>query len=487
MRSPPTSVLPIASLLLLSAAACSSNGGTGDTDAGADVPVSVDAGTATDTPVAPTDTPVVQVDVPIVNLDAPLPVDVPTRTDTPVVPTDVPAGSCGVSAGVATFLAEAATSNWAAQNRSRTMMMFGCADATSAAGCLSSYPLADATTIGDNRGAVTGAHLRVLYSSTTRSGYWTRSSADGRFIGRGTRIWDLSRSAEITVTGAEYDPAFFPDNSGFMYHPGGRMCPMSAITTGTPTSIAASGAGSPCAGGSIGLYEHLAAALGGEDYWASSAGSAAWDDGGHNPTLQETPQNDPWTDSATTTLSLMANTGSGFRYVASRNLRTPLQGDGVISPSSRALITRFVDNDGVYRGYVLHRLNATHTGSAVTASLTELARYCVQGAKPAFSYDERFIIYHHYIGGGDTADADAMELGFTGASDEGFAQYASRGAANIYLLNLATGQTTRLTNMAPGQYALYPHFRSDGWIYFLVRTLGTSREHVIASDAALPR
>ena len=23
--------------------------------------------------------------------------------------------------------------------------------------------------------------------------------------------------------------------------------------------------------------------------------------------------------------------------------------------------------------------------------------------------------------------------------------------------------------MKPGQYALFPHFRSDGWIYFLVR------------------
>jgi hypothetical protein len=39
--------------------------------------------------------------------------------------------------------------------------------------------------------------------------------------------------------------------------------------------------------------------------------------------------------------------------------------------------------------------------------------------------------------------------------------------------------------MRPGQYALYPFFRNDGWIYFIVRTLGTARETVIASDAAL--
>ena len=43
---------------------------------------------------------------------------------------------------------------------------------------------------------------------------------------------------------------------------------------------------------------------------------------------------------------------------------------------------------------------------------------------------------------------------------------------------------TRVTTMGPGQYALYPHFRSDRWMNVLVRTLGTTREHVVASDAA---
>jgi hypothetical protein len=87
---------------------------------------------------------------------------------------------------------------------------------------------------------------------------------------------------------------------------------------------------------------------------------------------------------------------------------------------------------------------------------------------------------HHYV-----TDADAMDLGFTGPTDPGFAAYQTQGASNIYLLNLTTGVRTRLTNMGPGQYALYPAFRSDGWIYFIVRTLGTGTEYSIASDAAL--
>jgi hypothetical protein len=36
----------------------------------------------------------------------------------------------------------------------------------------------------------------------------------------------------------------------------------------------------------------------------------------------------------------------------------------------------------------------------------------------------------------------------------------------------------------PGQYALFPHFRSDGWIYFVVRTI-TGEEYIAASNAAL--
>ena len=39
--------------------------------------------------------------------------------------------------------------------------------------------------------------------------------------------------------------------------------------------------------------------------------------------------------------------------------------------------------------------------------------------------------------------------------------------------------------MHAGQYALYPHFRSDGWIYFLVRDKVTNKEYAVASDAAL--
>ena len=39
--------------------------------------------------------------------------------------------------------------------------------------------------------------------------------------------------------------------------------------------------------------------------------------------------------------------------------------------------------------------------------------------------------------------------------------------------------------MAPGQYALFPHFRSDGWVYYEVRIPGRGGEVVAATNAAL--
>lgn len=54
------------------------------------------------------------------------------------------------------------------------------------------------------------------------------------------------------------------------------------------------------------------------------------------------------------------------------------------------------------------------------------------------------------------------------------------------LADQAVALLVRITNMNPGQYALYPHFRSDGWIYFIVRdSLAGVNEYVVPRDAIL--
>jgi hypothetical protein len=90
------------------------------------------------------------------------------------------------------------------------------------------------------------------------------------------------------------------------------------------------------------------------------------------------------------------------------------------------------------------------------------------------------MVLHHYVGPNDYAD-----LGFASPQDPAFQDMLAKGTSNIVLVDLTTGGHTRITNMHAGQYALYPHFRSDGWIYFLVRDHVTGKEYAVASDAAL--
>jgi hypothetical protein len=119
-------------------------------------------------------------------------------------------------------------------------------------------------------------------------------------------------------------------------------------------------------------------------------------------------------------------------------------------------------------------------GSVLSIAAPEIARYCTPGGKAAISLDDRWIATHHRA-----TDEDAMDLGFTGPSDPAFTPY--RGVSNVYLIDVLTGERRRVTNMQPGQRALFPSFRSDGWMYYLVRagTSGSVPEYVVASDAAI--
>jgi hypothetical protein len=194
---------------------------------------------------------------------------------------------------------------------------------------------------------------------------------------------------------------------------------------------------------------------------------------------------------STTSLLPMLNQGNGFEAGAPTRVQTPLQGDPMLSPSGRLLVTRVkgrertVNIDGTdvvtaeQAGYALHLIDTTLDGADWTASVAEVGRLCVNGSKPVISFDERWMVFHHYV-----TSEDATELGFASANDPGFRGYLDSGASNIYLVDLLTGASQRITNVSPGQYALFPHFRSDGWIYFVVRTLDTN-EYFAASDAAL--
>jgi hypothetical protein len=403
-----------------------------------------------------------------------------------LVPGDPDPGDCvdAIDPAVATHVAAMAQTGWRALNAEHGILMLGCAGTSDPRDCLTAYPRAASTSFGAGWESLAGTTTRILRTNHYSSSYWTRSSADGRFVshgggqGAGSTIIDLQEDREIP-THAAYDPGFFPDNHAFMFQgtPVGTGVCRQDLLNASPATV--NFTEPECSDAiSIGLYQHVGAALDGSDYWFIESNWVG-DNGGHYATLHDPPAYFSSQDSISVTpmVDLGNEYVQGFPAVAS----TPYEGDAVLSPSGGLVISRVTGTNG-QTGMRLRQLIATlNSEGSYDIEVPEIGRYCsMQGGKPAFSYDERWLVVHHYIG-----DEDAIELGFSGPSDPDFQAYRTSGAANIYLLDLTTGTRRRITNMAPGQYALYPHFRSDGWIYFMVRASGQALEYVVASDAAL--
>ena len=413
-----------------------------------------------------------------------------------VVPADPPPQTCtsNITAEIATHVNAMRTQGWRARNREAGILMFGCQGAATARDCLASYPepdAADATRGWD--AAFPTATLRILRKNSYRSSYWTRSSADGRFVSHGgasmssqtyrSTVIDLQDDREIPAA-ALYDPGFFPDNSGFVLQGNNaRFCEQSLLTS-QPTQITFNEP--QCRRTSaVGLYQHLGAAPGG-DYWTVD-GQFDNDNGGQgqNPSLNDTSAT--FDGAAEADLTPMVHEGNQFVPRPTITKATPYEGDIVISPSARLLVSRLdgpSSTSGTI-GYLFRKIVATRNDAgSYDVSLPEIARYCIKGGKPALSFDERWMVFHHYV-----EAADWQALGYASADDPGFQALRNSqtgGAANIFLMELTTGQVRRITTMKPGQYALYPHFRSDGWIYFLVRDRNAGgTEYIVASDAAL--
>jgi hypothetical protein len=380
-------------------------------------------------------------------LDETLPLDPPPSTCTP-----------GISAEVSAHVAAMATQGWRAVNRENMMAMYGCGDATDPEDCLAGEPLASAQTFAETWD-VGQAKIRLLHDVTYETSYWTRSSPDGRFIAHGVAnvsgsyIYDLQRDANVSIA-TQYDPAFFPDNSGFVFQGGTRnVCGISVLTS-NPASIAMTEAA--CSKiSTIGLYEHVGQGLGGGDYFGIDSQFVS-DDGGKDMTTGD-PEAD-FTTTGYTDFTPMIFDGTKYVTKGRIHVAQPFEGDSSLSPSARLEVTRVSGPNDKQLGFVLHKVVATPAGPSYTITTPEIARYCISGGKPGFSYDERWIAFHHY---------------------------ETNGSANLYLMDLRDGNPIRISNMSPGQYALYPHFRSDGWIYAQVRDLNSGHEYTIATDAAL--
>ncbi|MEO8551878.1 MAG: hypothetical protein ABI678_18005, partial [Kofleriaceae bacterium] len=376
---------------------------------------------------------------------------------------DGPPTTCtaDMTAAVAQHTTDLSTTGWRAINRDNALAMFDCGTATDPRMCLQNQALASTKAYGTGWDIAGHGTNRVLDEITFASSYWTRSSADGRFVGYGANlghsvVTDLARSGgpfHISVFNASYDPGFFPDNAAWVFQNSGKVCPQSTLTS-NPSSVQMNEPG--CAAlNSIGLYQHVGKALNGGDYFTIS-GLFTSDNGGHGLTTHQPEA--PFGSTSSAKFTPFINTGTTFQSRPPVYVTQAYEGDDVLSPSATLEITRLGNaTNGNQLGYVLHKVNIAGTAPNYTVTTPEIARYCITGGKPAFSYDERWIVYHHYI---ENTTADAIALGFTGTTDAGVQPYIAQGGANIYLMDLATATPIRITNMKPGQYALMPHFRS---------------------------
>ncbi len=343
---------------------------------------------------------------------------------------------------------------WAARNEENGINMFGCEN---------SDPLdcfADADPKEEwSSGAVDAARMVQIRELDFSTSFWTRTSADGRFVGNGggntdgfrATITDLVTDKNIGVSGS-YDPGFFPNNDGFiMQGAGAGLCSQSVLTRqdAIEDGIDFTEDGCNMAEG-INLYQHVAVSLAGDYFVINSEFTSDSGGGTRDPKA-------PFYEGSTMKFSPLVFDGTEWTQKPAVIVDSPYEGDSVLSPSGRMVISRFAGPEGTALGYMVRRVEAVpNANDSYDIDISLPVQFlCEPGAKGNISFDERWSVTHHY----------------------------ENDTANIYLSDLLTAETYQITDMPEGTKALFPHFRSDGWIYFLAKGDGT--DHIVASDAAI--
>jgi len=367
------------------------------------------------------------------------------------------AGVASISPAMLTHIEEMAFDGWGARNEESGINMFGCSGDDSLNGCFTSTPERAAWVAPD----IADARLVELRDFGFDTSFWTRTSADGRFVGNGGRgasdtnfgatITDLQGGNNIGVRGS-YDPSFFPNNAGFIMQGGGAgLCSQSVLTNASALmgGIDFTEPGCSTAEG-INLYQHVAVNIDGGDYVVIN--SQFTSDAGNS---NEDPSAG-FSDTSTMKFSPLVHDGTTWVQKPAVVVDSPFEGDSVLSPSGRLVISRVAKGDGTAHGYMIRRVNSVPSGDSYNIDIDDALEFlCMPGAKANISFDERFAVTHHYEGG----------------------------TANLYLADLRDGTQYQVTNMPAGARALFPHFVSNGWMYFLVT--GDEGDRLIASDAAL--
>lgn len=381
---------------------------------------------------------------------------------------------------------------WKKRNEDRGMLMFACGSDQRSCfrqqrGGQDIFP--DVGSIPEFAGwkADLNAEFRILTEVGQDTDYWIRSSADGRFIAYGgspsgvVDLQSLLTQGELRRISVDafYDPAFFPDDSAFVFQGYGTgICATSLLKN--PLTTAIDFTEDACTAGDdvrIPLYQAVGASLDGADYLAAT-GDFRSDDGSGGVPYRIAD--------ARSKLLLQPLEFDGTRWSRgeAQSFDTPWEKDWGLAPSNQLLLSRLegrVDNELRHIGYQLYQLRKDMSNPEAPSYGKDLVgRLCFDGLKVGFSFDDRFIASYGYI----KPDQYAL-LGYASPDDPEFQSRLNAGTANVFVFDLWTQKLHVVTHMGPGQYALFPHFRSDGWMYFMVYDQNSGKRRFVTVNNAV--
>lgn len=394
------------------------------------------------------------------------------------------------------------TKTWSAKNAANRVPMFGCtapdpANPASAKKCFDQqkdgkdiFPNAEATDFGKGW-AKEGSTVRVLRAFSSPNSFWVRTSADGRFVATGGGREGGAQAMDLAATlagaqerdiflDASYDPDFYPDNKAFMFQSGTKVCAQSLLEKPETKKVTFGERECSSLSEASGLYQTVGQVVGDNSIGDRFILYSIWagDSGQYSASAVDTPAR-AGEDSAINIFTAVAkgnDVEEGYKVRGDAfEIKTPFRGDTMMGRSGTLIGSRvaYGEKDGkTAAGYAIEGLKRTVSGSNATFELQKLGNVCLRGNKANFSFDERFLTTHHYNEPGD----------FAGESNQA---YKEKGSSDIWVVDFVTGQKKQVTKMNPGQFALYPHFRSDGWLYFLVVDQANQTYRAVASDWAI--
>ncbi len=391
--------------------------------------------------------------------------------------------------------------------------------------------------------AADGSTIRVLRQFSNPNSFWVRSSADGRFVatgggrGGGAQAMDLlatleGKPARDIALQASYDPDFWPDNKAFMFQGGTKFCAQSVLAKPTTTSVSFTEPECSSLSAASGLYQTVGQVVGDNSIGDRFILYSIWagDSGQYTSQARDTKPR-AGADSGIKIFTAIAQgndveegyqvSGNGF------DINTPYRGDTMMGRSGKILGSRWAYEapEGpvvpgvagaecapsciwsaqcanvtpgaslvctargescstgnlcqprgpvgpVASGYAIEKLDYQVIDGKYRFTTSSLGNVCLKGNKANFSFDERFLATHHYNEPSDYVAGDDPA-------------YAQKGSSDVFVVDFITGKKQKVTKMGPGQFALYAHFRSDGWLMFLVVDQATNTYHVAASDWAI--